>query len=105
MDNILIKQLAELAKACQRKDVKPIICGGLGVYLSFCNKENDNVYARTREERLSEIADKIADNVFFDEKCAKSVSCHSSNTAHTSCKLTTDESPKNRNINHLSQRP
>jgi integrase len=32
-----------------------------------------NVYARTREERLSEIADKIADNVFFDEKCAKSV--------------------------------
>jgi hypothetical protein len=41
MDNILIKQLAELAKACQRKDVKPIICGGLGVYLSFCNRENE----------------------------------------------------------------
>jgi hypothetical protein len=41
MDNILIKQLAELAKACQRKDVKPIICGGLGVYLSFCNKEDE----------------------------------------------------------------
>jgi len=41
MDNILIKQLAELAKACQQIDVKPIICGGLGVYLSFCNKENE----------------------------------------------------------------
>ncbi|MHC4926947.1 MAG: hypothetical protein ACYTER_06390, partial [Planctomycetota bacterium] len=39
MDN-LIKQLAELATACQRKDVKPIVCGGLGIYLSFCNKDN-----------------------------------------------------------------
>ena len=41
MDNILIKQLAELAKACQRKDIKPIICGGLGVYLSFCKREDE----------------------------------------------------------------
>ena len=40
MDN-LIKQLAELATACQRKDIKPIICGGLGIYLSYCNKENE----------------------------------------------------------------
>jgi hypothetical protein len=39
--NSLIKQLGELAKACQRKDVKPIICGGLGVYLSFCRKEGE----------------------------------------------------------------
>ena len=28
---------------------------------------------REPERRLSEIADKIADNVFFEEKCAKSV--------------------------------
>jgi len=32
-----------------------------------------NIYARTREERLSEIADKIAENVFSEQKCAKSV--------------------------------
>ncbi len=41
MDDILIKQLMELAIACQRKDVKPIICGGLGVYLSFSNKDDE----------------------------------------------------------------
>ena len=41
MDDNLIKQLAELAKACQRKEVKPIICGGLSVYLSFCHKEGE----------------------------------------------------------------
>ena len=41
MDNIIIQQLAELAKACEDKDIKPIICGGLGVYLSYCNKENE----------------------------------------------------------------
>lgn len=41
MDNTLIKQLAELAIACQHHAVKPIICGGLGVYLSFCRKEGE----------------------------------------------------------------
>jgi hypothetical protein len=41
MNNILIKQLSELAIACQQKDIKPIICGGLGVYLSFCRKEDE----------------------------------------------------------------
>lgn len=41
MENRIIKQLAELAEACQRKNIKPIICGGLGVYLSFCRKEDE----------------------------------------------------------------
>lgn len=41
MENRIIKQLTELADACQKKDIKPIICGGLGVYLSFCRKEDD----------------------------------------------------------------
>ncbi len=41
MDNMIIQQLAELARACEKKDIKPIICGGLGVYLSYCNKENE----------------------------------------------------------------
>jgi hypothetical protein len=41
MENRIIKQLVELAEACQKKDIKPIVCGGLGVYLSFCEKEGD----------------------------------------------------------------
>jgi hypothetical protein len=40
MDSMIIKQLAELAAACQRKDIKPIICGGLGIYLSYFRKED-----------------------------------------------------------------
>jgi hypothetical protein len=39
MDDKLIRQLGELASACRQREVKPIICGGLGVYLSFCKKE------------------------------------------------------------------
>jgi hypothetical protein len=41
MNDNLITQLAELAKACQRKSIMPIICGGLGIYLSFYNKEDE----------------------------------------------------------------
>ncbi len=41
MDNNLLEQLAELVIACHRKNVKPIVCGGLGVYLSFCNKDDE----------------------------------------------------------------
>lgn len=41
MYNTLIRQLGELANACQQKGIKPIICGGLGVYLSFCRKEDE----------------------------------------------------------------
>ncbi len=40
MENKIIKQLVELADACQQRDIKPIICGGLGIYLSFCRKED-----------------------------------------------------------------
>lgn len=41
MDKIIPAQLAELAQACQRKNIRPIICGGLGVYLSFCKKDGE----------------------------------------------------------------
>lgn len=40
MDNLL-RQLSELAIACRRKKIKPIICGGLGVYLNFFRKEGE----------------------------------------------------------------
>jgi len=39
MDDIVLKQLAELAKAFNKIGVKPVICGGLGIYLSFCKSD------------------------------------------------------------------
>jgi len=41
MDNVLTNQLAELVKACNRKDIYPIVCGGLGVYLNFREKKGE----------------------------------------------------------------
>ncbi|MEN6386866.1 MAG: hypothetical protein ABFD79_16925 [Phycisphaerales bacterium] len=41
MDNALFFQLYELVQACHKADVKTIICGGLGVYLSFSKRQND----------------------------------------------------------------
>jgi hypothetical protein len=41
MDNELLMQLGELAVACNEREISPIICGGLGIYLSFCNKESE----------------------------------------------------------------
>jgi len=41
MDNELLMQLSELAIACNERDISPIICGGLGIYLSFCKKESE----------------------------------------------------------------
>ncbi|MHC4323551.1 MAG: nucleotidyl transferase AbiEii/AbiGii toxin family protein [Planctomycetota bacterium] len=35
MDNRLIEQLAELAESFNRIGLKPVICGGLGIYLYF----------------------------------------------------------------------
>jgi ribosome modulation factor len=39
MDDAVLGQLAELAKPFNRIDIKPVICGGLGVYLCFCKSE------------------------------------------------------------------
>jgi hypothetical protein len=39
MDDAILGQLAELAKAFNKIGVKPVICGGLGVYLCFRNSE------------------------------------------------------------------
>jgi hypothetical protein len=41
MDSDLSMQLTELAVACNAREISPIICGGLGIYLSFCKKENE----------------------------------------------------------------
>jgi hypothetical protein len=39
MDGALLGQLAELAKPLNKIGVRPVICGGLGVYLCFRNSE------------------------------------------------------------------
>ena len=39
MDRRLIEQLAELAKSFNRIGLKPVICGGLGIYLCFNKAE------------------------------------------------------------------
>lgn len=41
MENKIIEQLVDLAEACRKKDIKPIICGGLGIYLSYCRKTDE----------------------------------------------------------------
>lgn len=41
MDNELLTQLSELAVACNKGGISPIICGGLGIYLSFCKKQGE----------------------------------------------------------------
>jgi hypothetical protein len=39
MDDTILIQLAELAKPFNKIGIKPVICGGLGVYLCFRNSE------------------------------------------------------------------
>jgi predicted nucleotidyltransferase len=39
MDDVILGQLTELAKAFNKIGIKPVICGGLGVYLCFSKSE------------------------------------------------------------------
>jgi len=39
MDDALLVQLADLAKAFNNIGIKPVICGGLGVFLCFCKSD------------------------------------------------------------------
>jgi hypothetical protein len=39
MDKRLIEQLAELAESFNRIGLRPVICGGLGIYLCFHEAE------------------------------------------------------------------
>lgn len=40
MDEIILYQLAELAGAFNKIGIKPVICGGLGIYLGFHSRES-----------------------------------------------------------------
>lgn len=39
MDDVVLKQLVELARAFNNCGIKPVICGGLGIYLCFHERE------------------------------------------------------------------
>lgn len=41
MDDTIFGQLAELARSLNKIGVRPLICGGLGVYLSLCKRQNE----------------------------------------------------------------
>jgi hypothetical protein len=41
MDDTIFGQLAELARPLNRIGIKPLICGGLGVFLSLYKRQNE----------------------------------------------------------------
>ena len=41
MNEEVINQLQDLARAFNKAGMKPVICGGLGVYLRFSNRQSD----------------------------------------------------------------
>ena len=41
MNESVLEQLSELVKAFNKIGLKPVICGGLAVYLRFSNRQND----------------------------------------------------------------
>lgn len=41
MDEMILYQLAELAGAFNKIGIKPVICGGLGIYLGFHSRESE----------------------------------------------------------------
>lgn len=49
MDKRLIEQLAELAESFNRIGLKPVICGGLGVYLCFYKAQARNMIRVTND--------------------------------------------------------
>jgi len=51
-----------------------------------------NVYAKTRDGRLSELAEKIGESVFFEQKCAKSVHSKQVESKDNERKLLTEKS-------------
>lgn len=72
MDKALLMQLCELVRACHCAGIKPIICGGLGVYISFFKKNNEisNMIRATQDIDLmlskSDIIEEVKRRVIAD---------------------------------------
>lgn len=63
MDDALLGQLAELAKAFNKIGIKPVICGGLGVFLCFRNSDGaaHNIIRATNDIDLMIIKQQVAE--------------------------------------------
>ncbi len=63
MDDAILGQLVELAKAFNKIGLKPVICGGLGVYLCFCKSEGSarSMIRATNDIDLMIIKEQVAE--------------------------------------------
>ena len=63
MDETILIQLAELAKPLNKIGIKPVICGGLGVYLCFCKSEGSarSMIRATNDIDLMIIKEQVAE--------------------------------------------
>jgi hypothetical protein len=62
MDDALLGQLAELAKAFNKIGIKPVICGGLGVFLCFRNSDARNILRATNDIDLILTKQQVLEN-------------------------------------------
>jgi hypothetical protein len=62
MDDAVLEQLAELAKAFNKIGVKPVICGGLGVFLCFRNSDARNILRATNDIDLMLTKQQVLEN-------------------------------------------
>jgi hypothetical protein len=70
MDEMLLNQLAELARPFNKIGIKPVICGGLGVYLCF--RDSDGA-ARGIIRATSDIDFMITKEMVFEESRRKAI--------------------------------
>lgn len=64
MDDSILKQLLELASAFAKINLKPVICGGLGIYLSMYNRKSDLSIRTTNDIDLMLTNRQIADHAY-----------------------------------------
>jgi hypothetical protein len=62
MDDIILKQLIELASAFNKIGTKPVICGGLGIYLMLLDRQSSLPVRTTYDIDLMLIKQQILDN-------------------------------------------
>jgi len=67
VNDILVGQLSELARAFNRHGIKPIICGGLGIYLCFHNRTGE---ARGLIRATNDIDLMLTKSHILDQSCA-----------------------------------
>ena len=62
MDDQILKQLIELAAAFNRIGIKPVICGGLGIFLKLSNRQSELPLRTTSDIDLMLIQQQILED-------------------------------------------